>query len=379
MGRYNDTIQRITGKLSAQLRGFILDSFSSTTELQTFVKDNLGRDASSGINWSQAITYACSDLISYCQSRGKVGTLAELLLARLDDKTELQTFISYLVEAGYLKDNEGAAPAPSTNPRGRNWISEYGFDRVQFAPQELPAIAAAIAECFPTNGALEKFVGENIHNEYARQLQHAIDRTAQVSANVIRLVNDLYRIAWLNAFIMAVQSANNTNMTLNFLVVRILSAYAPAPQPAPQPAPKPAAPPAPQPAPPAAASTRAPQPAPKPAPPPEPKKEPMKVTSFAGQFSVEQRQELVALMLRAFQRFDLECIVHYKLEVQLNHIVADGPFKKVCEDVLTWCLGEEDKVVPLLNAILSERPNRTDVKPLLRKFAEAGTITIVGE
>jgi len=160
-------------------------------------------------------------------------------------------------------------------------------------------------------------------------------------------------VGWLNAFVMAVQSANNTHNGLNYLAIQIANAYAPPPsQPAPVPAPTPA-------------------PA---APPPS-----MQVTGFKGQFPAHEQKELGELLLSAFpRRSDLENIVTVWLDSELGHIVVDGLLPEVVEGLVRWCV-KKNKVVPLLNAILSERPQRTDVKPLMRKFAQAGTITIVGE
>src|SRR5262249_33154370 len=214
MDRYSDT-ESLTGPLQRQLRGFMISTFTIAT-LERFACDNFGSDMHSSMSWSPAVAIAdaCSAVMGYCKSRGLVGKLLEQLKKASGGNAELDGFIERLVEAGYLKDNE-AAPPEAANPTGRDWLNEYGIDRLKFSETDLLAVVGFIAQCFDSNAKLERFITANIYNDYAKQLRHNIGGNASVASNVSRVVGDLARVGWLNAFVMAVLRGHKTHTRAN--------------------------------------------------------------------------------------------------------------------------------------------------------------------
>ena len=70
-------------------------------------------------------------------------------------------------------------------------------------------------------------------------------------------------------------------------------------------------------------------------------------------------------LLSAFNRSELEQLVYLRLEVNLNDVVADGPYRQVVFDLIKWANGQ-GKVEALLRAAREENPGNV----LLRQFDE---------
>jgi hypothetical protein len=71
-------------------------------------------------------------------------------------------------------------------------------------------------------------------------------------------------------------------------------------------------------------------------------------------------------LVSAFNRSELEQLVYLRLEVNLNDVVADGPFRQVVFDLIKWANGQ-GKIESLLRAAREENPGNV----LLRQFDEA--------
>jgi hypothetical protein len=342
--------QRLTGKLTAQLRKFMVDAFDSSIALQTFVHDKIGKETCSSINWNQAIADTCSDLINHCQSRGKIGQLLELTLELSPSVTDFENLVAYMVDAGYVNDSQ-KPDAPSLNPRNRDWMKEYPFERIAFNGPDRTNLIEDLTACFATTAEVERFIGDNFSSDLGTSLRQGIDRNETVGNVIERIVNALAQCHWLNCFVMAVQANHQEMFELGVTAAAISLAYRP---------PQTATPTA------SAVFTPAPQVAPK----------AFRVVSAKGKLTPVLQRELVALLLKAFQRDSLGQLVQYNLEVPLDHIVADGPLGTVCERLIRWCEEQENKLAPLFNAMIKERPHRSDIKPFLEKLADAGIIEL---
>jgi hypothetical protein len=71
-------------------------------------------------------------------------------------------------------------------------------------------------------------------------------------------------------------------------------------------------------------------------------------------------------LLSAFNRSELEQLIYFKLAVNLNDVVADGPYRQVVTDLIKWANGQ-GKIESLLRAAREENPGNV----LLRQFDDA--------
>lgn len=103
-----------------------------------------------------------------------------------------------------------------------------------------------------------------------------------------------------------------------------------------------------------------------------------RVTRAVTTLTAAQAQALARMMTSCFGLHDLERACHLYTGERLDHIVGSGPLRKMAEDLIRWCEEQQDKLVPLLNGIVKERPGRSDLPDLLRKLATEGAIEIEG-
>jgi hypothetical protein len=102
----------------------------------------------------------------------------------------------------------------------------------------------------------------------------------------------------------------------------------------------------------------------------------LRVLSFSGTLSGPQKEMIVKFMLAAYGGSELDRIIYYGLGERRVNFVPDGPFGKVCRDVLEWVIQTEDKLVPLLNGFIDTRSGRSDLRPMLQKLHDEGVIVL---
>jgi hypothetical protein len=71
-------------------------------------------------------------------------------------------------------------------------------------------------------------------------------------------------------------------------------------------------------------------------------------------------------LLSAFNRSELVQFIYFRLALDLNDVVADGPYRQVVTDLIKWA-NSQGKVEALLRAAREENPGNV----LLRQFDEA--------
>src|SRR4051812_1206077 len=74
-----------------------------------------------------------------------------------------------------------------------------------------------------------------------------------------------------------------------------------------------------------------------------------------------QTKQLVEAILDGFDQASLQHILLYELNVQLNHIAGDGPFRQVAFEAVRW-VDAQGLVPDLLTALAKARPHNTAVQ-----------------
>ncbi|HEY7426132.1 MAG TPA: effector-associated domain EAD1-containing protein [Gemmataceae bacterium] len=80
--------------------------------------------------------------------------------------------------------------------------------------------------------------------------------------------------------------------------------------------------------------------------------------------SGQQFKQLVEAILDGFDQSSLQQLLLYDLNVQLNHIAGDGPFRQTVFQVVQWA-GGQGLIPDLLTALSKARPNN----PVVQKAA----------
>jgi hypothetical protein len=408
--RFKDSNTSLTGRLNKRFREALLAGFDSAAALATFVRDQLGNDAVHCINWNQATVYAASDLVRFVGKGGNVGKFLGAVQEAQPENKAVTDLLAYLVEAGYLVDT--AAPAVATmNPRGADWVAKFPMDRIGMRPEDQVVVISEIAKCFASVAQFERFLIDNFSGEFAALQRNSLDCEKSVRENVEAVFKAFHERRQMIALIMSVQDANQSNMILGLSALQFLPFYRPA-EPWIWPwdadgkpvkgsvadpevkAAKAAA---------AASSTSpvaakvgddlsrtAPGAGVSTAEPIAPSSvatstsTPAAAASGAKAFCVvrvltklnaAQTKTLSDLILACMNHHDLDMVCHIAVGDRLDVVVANGPLRKVVNDLLRYC-EEENKLPALLNEILKRRPMRTDIKPAYEKLAVEGVLEI---
>lgn len=349
--RYSDRT-RLTGRLHGRVEDAIQNCFDSSKAVEDFVEKTFGRSVLHSINWNQALTFAIGDLVKNRQSASSIGSLIGAVQQVKPDDKELAELVAYLVEAGYLIDNEAPAPATAARSRRSSWLEKYPQDLLDCDSTNRALAVAELAKLYPSVAAFDRMLGDCFTDEYSKKIRNDLDCKQTVAVNIDRAWIEFEKVGRMNALIMAMQDDFQSNLILGFFASQILQHNRPkaAPAPAATPAPAPAAPPA------------------------VPVVKAFRVKSLTKQLDAAQLKALSNMIVSCFSQNDLEVAVHIGTGERLDHIVAGGPLKKVVSDLLRWCTEDNDKLPPLLNRMMSDRPGRADLKEHIQKLVTDGVL-----
>ncbi|MBY0359897.1 MAG: hypothetical protein K2W82_17975 [Candidatus Obscuribacterales bacterium] len=348
--RYTD-LKALTGRTRGDLRKLLEACYPEVKALEDFA-EKLGDNCSKSINWGQALTYASSDLITYCMSRGGIGNLLEELETAHPENSKVKELIEQLTASGYLQDTQ-KPPRQTTNPYNTNWLHRYPTDNKSVVGEPLTMLLGELDTCFSDINAIEAFVLDNFPDDYGKQLAHGIDRGQPKRTVLEVLVAGFARVRRLTAFVHAVQDFYNKGGQQPLLLY-LATALVSLPKAAPAPA---ATPPAVKPA----VS--------------QPQTQALRVKSEQIDLSVQLQTELRDLLVKAFGHEDFSSLTLYDLGQHLDHIVGPGSLNKRGSELIAWCL-ENVKLAELLNGMVKRRPARSDIPAFVRKLAAEGVLKL---
>lgn len=358
-------LRELTGQQRLEICDILSACFLDVKALEDFVEQQFGLSARQSVNWNQAFSNASYDFVSSCGPDGKIGAL--LLALELRDstsKSKITELIGYLVDAGYLQDQQ-KPQRKTTNPYKTDWMARYPTDHCVVQGDARNLLLDALAGCFGKVADIEGFLQDNFPCAFGRQVANGIDRNKAVREVLEGLIANFERICKLTAFVLAVVDYYNDPdfMMLHYLAQRMLSLGK-------RQAPSAAAPVAGQTG---QAVTAQGSPA---AAAPAAKAGTLTVLSFAGDLSHELQLELSAILVRAFDRNSMSRFVRLSLGEHLDHIVAtQASLNKVGEDLIKWCV-EKVKLAILVNAMLEAQPNRVELRDFVRRLAGTGELKL---
>lgn len=347
--RYSDRTP-LTGRLRGQVRDALQNCFNTAKAVEDFVEQNFGRSVLHSINWNQPLTYAIGELVSDRQRQSGIGELIGYAQKAFPNNTEFNELVTYLVEAGYFNDSE--APVAPRN-RLSDWVAKYPSDLVGCDAPNKAILVEELAKLYTSVAAFDRMLGDCFTDDYSRKIRNDLDRKQTVAANISRAWTEFENLGRMNAFIMAMQHDFQSNMLLMYFAANILQQNRPKPAPAP------------------VTVTPALVPA---APPPVPAVKAFRVAKVVKQLDAAQLKALTNMIVSCFGQNDLEVAVHIGTGERLDHIVANGPLKKVVSDLLRWCTEDNDKLPPLLNRMMRDRPGRADLKEHIEKLVTDGVL-----
>jgi hypothetical protein len=92
----------LDGSLYGEISTLLCDSFDGASELEGFVRDNLGRSVVNGISWNKALRYVCSDLVGHCERHSTIAKLLTALREAQPENVAVTEFVEKLVGKGIL-------------------------------------------------------------------------------------------------------------------------------------------------------------------------------------------------------------------------------------------------------------------------------------
>ena len=115
--RYLDS-RRVSGADRERIDNLLRGSFDNPSQLASFVRDSLGRNAHDSVDWNQSMLNICFKLGNHFETHDQIGRLLEQLMNVHPDNQDLRALVARLVESGFLIDTnpgtEHLAPTRSS-------------------------------------------------------------------------------------------------------------------------------------------------------------------------------------------------------------------------------------------------------------------------